>query len=119
MQSSRLNVDLAGVDGRGSTDADNEDASSSDNLRDIDDRREIDDDDECTSSDSRAAAPARQRRAQVVPPIARLCLRRFAASFRSKGKRDAMSSCVAVGREPFDALRLGMISSDGCDNIFM
>ena len=72
MQSSRLNVVLAGVVGRGETcDDDNEAASSSDNFLDIEDRRDVDDN-ERTSSDRSAVAPARQRTAQVVPPIARL-----------------------------------------------
>ena len=78
IHSSRLNVVLAGVVGRGATDVDNEVASSSDNLRDIDDRRENEGErapaeirDKRTPSDRRAVAPARQRTAQVVPPIAR------------------------------------------------
>ena len=61
MQSSRSNVDLAGVVGRGATEADNEVASSRDNFRDIEDRREIGDD-ERTSSDRSAAAPASKER---------------------------------------------------------
>ena len=106
MQSSRLNVVLAGVVGRGATEVDdNEAASSSDNFLDIEDRRDIDDN-ERTSSDRSAAAPARQRTAQVVPPIARLCLRRVAATFRSCGEIEVVSPYVANGRELLDALRL-------------
>ena len=111
MQSSRSNVDLAGVVGRGATEADNEVASSRDNFRDIEDRRVIGGD-ERTSSDRSAAAPARQRTAQVVPPIARRCLRRVAATFRSCDKIDAMSPCVANGRELLDALRFGIVRID-------
>ena len=111
MQSSRLNVVLAGVVGRRATEVDNEVASSRDNFRDVADRREIGDD-ERTSSDRMAAAPARQRTAQVVPPIDRFRLRRVAAAFRSCAEIDAMFSCVANGRDPFDALRFGIIRFD-------
>ena len=87
---------------------DNEAASSSDNFLDIEDRRDIGDD-ECTSSDRSAAAPARQRTAQVAPPIARLCLRRVAATFRSCGGMEVVSSSVANGRELLDALRFVIV----------
>ena len=71
----------AGIVGRGETDDDdNEVASSSDNFLDVEERRDIGDI-EHKSSDRSAAAPARQRTAQVVPPIARRCLRRVAATF--------------------------------------
>ena len=109
MQSSRLNVVLAGVVGRGETcDDDNEAASSSDNFLDIEDRRDIDDN-ERTSSDRSAAAPARQRTAQVVPPIARRCLRRVAATFPSCREIEVVSSSVANGRELLDALRFVIV----------